>query len=267
MSIASIVPTTIPDYTSNGSLVPSIQGGSSGTTPLSGGSSGLLSQAPGISLSTFLGIFVDLFVVLAVLSMVGILVIIVVANRADPDPSGRRPQSVFYFAASFVTLATTTLGSAVVISGVVVLVGNHSNSVSNSAARAILFGGLVTLVSAFLLTVHLRRGLSLARHDSAAQGPSQRVGQSYVSSVAFVSVLSLLVLGVFSIYLIFAIAGPGLFGSLGNRSDTVRVFIVSAYLCVVAATVLWTHRKLVKPDLDLFGPKGALGQVQPGSVD
>lgn len=267
MSIASMVPTTIPDYTSGGTLVPNIQGGSSGVTSPGGGSSGLLSQSPGLGLSSFLGIFVDLFAVLAVLSMVGILVIIVVANRADPDPSGRRPQSVFYFAASFVTLATTILGSAVVVSGVVVLVGNHSSSVSNSAARAILFGGLVTVISAFLLTLHLRRGLALARSDSASQGPSQRVGQSYVSSVAFVSVLSILVLGVFSVYLIFAITGPGLFGSLGNRSDTVRVFIVSAYLCVAAAAVLLTHRKLVKPDLDLFGPKATLGPLQPGSVD
>jgi hypothetical protein len=266
LSIASIMPSTIPNSTGGATLVPSIQSGSSGVTYQSGGSSGLLSQAPGLSLSTFLGIFVDLFAVLAVLSMVGILVIIVVANRADPDPSGRRPQSVFYFAASFVTLATTVLGSAVVVSGVVVLVGNHSNSVSNSAARAILFGGLVTLMSGFLLAVHIRRGLALARADSASQGPSQRVGQSYVSSVAFVSVLSLLVLGVFSVYLIFATAGPGLFGSLGNRSDTVRVLIVAAYLCVVAATVLWTHRNLLKPDLELFGPDATLGEFQPGSV-
>jgi hypothetical protein len=266
MSIASVVPTTIPNFTSGGTLVPSVQGGSSGVTYQSGGSSGLLSQSPGVSLSTFLGIFVDLFAVLAVLSLVGTFVIIVVANRADPDPSGRRPQSVLYFAVSFVTLVTTVLGSAVLVSGVVVLVGNHSNSVSNSAARAILFGGLITLISAFLLNVHLRRGLALARADSESQGPSQRVGQSYVSSVAFVSVLSLLVLGVFSVYLIFAIAGPGLFGSLGNRSDTIRVLIVAAYLCVVAATVLWTHRKLVKPDLVLFGPEAALGPVQPGSV-
>ena len=154
---------------------------------------------------------------------------------------------------SFVTLAATVLGSAVVVSGVVVLVGTDSHSLSNPAARAILFGGLVTIISVFLLTLHLRRGLALARAD---RNPRARPSASVkdFSSVAFVSVLSLLVLGVFSVYLIFAIAGPGLFGSLGNRSDSVRVLIVAAYLCVVAATVLWTHRKLVKPDLDLFGP-------------
>jgi hypothetical protein len=266
MSIASVVPTTIPNFTSSGTPIPVIQGGTSGITYQGGGSSSLLTQSPGLGLSSFLGIFVDLFAVLAVLSVVGIFVIIVVANRADPDPSGRRPQSVFYFAVSFVTLATTVLGSAVVVAGVVVLVGNHSHSVSNPAARAILFGGLVTIISAVLLTLHLRRGLALARADRESQGPSQRVGQSYVSSAAFVSVLSLLVLGVFSVYLIFAIAGPGVFGSLGGRSDTVRVLIVAAYLCVAAATVLWTHRKLVKPDLDLFDPKAGPGQVQSRAV-
>jgi hypothetical protein len=266
MSIADVVPTTLPSFTTGGTLVPTLQGGTSGITYQGGGSNGFLPQSQGLSLSTFLGIFVDVFAVLAVLSVVGVFVIIVVANRADPDPTGRRPQSVFYFAVSFVTLATTVLGSAVVVSGVVVLVGNHSHSVSNPAARAILFGGLLTLISAFLLIMHLRRGLALARADRESQSPSRRVGQSYVSSVAFVSVLSLLVLGVFSVYLIFAIAGPGVFGSLGSRSDTVRVLIVAAYLCVVAATVLWTHRKLVKPDLNLFGSEAELGQAQPGPV-
>ena len=261
MSIASVVPTTIPNFSSSGTPLPIVQNGTSGITYQGGGSSGLLTQSPGLGLSAFLGIFVDLFAVLAVLSVVGIFVIIVVANRADPDPSGRRPQSVFYFAVSFVTLATTVLGSAVVVAGLVVLVGNHSHSVSNPAARGILFGGLITIISAVLLTLHLRRGLALSRADRALQGPSQRVGQSYVSSVAFVSVLSLLVLGVFSVYLIFAIVGPGVFGSLGGRSDTIRVLIVAAYLCVAAATVLWTHRKLLKPDLDLLGSEPATGQA------
>jgi hypothetical protein len=265
MSIASVVPTTIPNFSNVGTPLPITQGGTAGITYQGGGSSSLVTQS-GLSLSTFFGIFIDLFAVLAVLSVVGIFVIIVVANRADPDPSGRRPQSVLYFAVSFVTLATTVLGSAVVVAGVVVLVGNHSHSVSNPAARAIVFGGLVTLISAFLLSVHLRRGLALARADGEFHGPSQRVGQSYVSAVAFVSVLSILVLGVFSVYLIFALAGPGVFGSLGGTADTVRVLIVSAYLLVAAETVLWTHRKIVKPGLDLFGGGAELAPAQPGTV-
>ena len=266
MSIAGVVPTTIPSYAGSGTLVPSIQGGSSVVPFQSGGSNVFVSPSPGLSLSTLAGIFLELFAVLVVLSLVGIFVIVVVANRADPDPSGRRPQSVYYFAVSFVALATTILGSAVVVAGVVVLVGNHSNSVMNASARAIVFGALVTLISIFLLVLHLRRGLALARADREFQGPSQRVGQSYVSAVAFVSVLSILVLGVFSVYLIFALAGPGVFGSLGGRSDTVRVLIVAAYLLAAAATVLWTHRKLVKPELDLFGRGVELAPDPPGGV-
>ena len=53
-----------------------------------------------------LGILADVLSVVVVLALVGLLVIIIIANRADPDPSGRRPQSVYFFAVSFVTLLT-----------------------------------------------------------------------------------------------------------------------------------------------------------------
>jgi len=253
MSIVNVVPTTIPNLITGGTPVPTIQGGSSGSVIQGGGSTVFTSSSPGLSLTTLVSVFVELFAVLVVLSLVGVFVIIVVANRADPDPSGRRPQSVYYFAVSFVTLAVAILGSAVVVSGVVVLVGSHANSVTNSAARAIVFGALATLVGVALFVPHLRRGLALAAADRHTQSPSQRVGQSYVSAVAFVSVLSLLVLFVFSAYLVFALAGPGVFGSFGGRSDTVRVLIVALYLWVVAAVVLWTHRTLVTPELHILG--------------
>ncbi len=170
MSILNVVPTTIPNYVTGGSLVPSIQGGSSGVGLQNGGSNVFVSPSPGLSLSTFVGLIFELLAVLVVLSPVGVFVIIVVANRADPDPSGRRPQSVYYFAASFVALTIAILSSAVLVSGAVVLVGNHSNSVMNSAARAIVVGGLATLISLYLLAVHLRRGLVLARADMQFQG-------------------------------------------------------------------------------------------------
>lgn len=262
MSWFSVVPTTIPNipgFTSGGTVVPPNGFGSSGVTVQNGTSSvGGLATIVGILLA-FLG-------VLAVLSLVGVLVIIIVANRADPDPKGRRPQSVYYFAVSFVTLSLAIFGSAVVVSGVVAFVGNHSNAVMNAAARAVVFGGFATLISIVLLVLHLRRGLALSRSDSQIQGPSQRVGQSYVSAVAFVSVLSFLVLLLFSVYAIFSLAGPGVFGSFGSRSDTVRVLIVAVYLWLVAAVVLWTHRRLVKPELDIFGGSAESEIPEPGAM-
>ena len=260
MSYLDVVPTTIPNipgFTSGGTLVPPAGVGSSGVSVQNGTSS----FGP-----TIVGLVLVFLAVLVVLSLVGVLVIIIVANRADPDPKGRRPQSVYYFAVSFVTLALAIVGSAVVVSGVVAFVGNHSNSVMNAAARAIVFGGFATLISIVLLVEHLRRGLALARADSGTQGPSQRVGQSYVSAVAFVSVLTFVLLWVFSVYLVFSLAGPGVFGSFGSRSATVRVLIVAVYLLVVAAVVLWTHRRLVKPELDIFGSVAEPDVPTPGAV-
>jgi hypothetical protein len=210
-----------------------------------------------------LGLALEVVVLLFALSLIGVFVIIVIANRADPDPSGRRPQSVYYFIVSFVTLSVAILGSAVIVAGVASLVGHHSNAASNAAARAIVFGALATLVGVFLLVTHLRRGLDLARADSEPPGPSRRVGQSYVSSVAFVSVVSLLVLFVFIVYLIFALVAPGVFGSLGGQADTARAIVVALYLWVAAIVVWSTHHNLLSPGLDVFGrprPSPALSE-------
>jgi hypothetical protein len=236
--------------------------GVSGPFPAPGGGSSLSVSGGGLGFFPLAGALIEVLAVLILLALVGVLVIIVVANRADPDPRGRRPQSVYYFAVSFITLSTSIIGSAVVVSGVVRLVGSHSGSITNSVARTIVLGGLVTLISLFLLITHLRRGLVLARAEDAVPSPSQRVGQSYVSAVAFVSVLSLLVIGVVAAYLVFALVGPGVFGSFGGRGPSARVLVVVAYLGVVAGLVLRTHRNLVPPGLRLFHGRRDAGVPQ-----
>jgi hypothetical protein len=238
--------TTIP--------IPSIPNGGSFGVGSSGGVS-VGSSSVGLGTS-FVGVFLEVIALLFALSLIGVFVIIVIANRADPDPSGRRPQSVYYFIVSFVTLSIAILGSAVIVGGVASLIGHHSHAASNAAARAIVLGALTTLVSVFLLVTHLRRGLALARMDNEPPGPSRRVGQSYVSSVAFVAIVSLLVLFVFIVYLIFALVAPGVFGSLGGQADTGRVIVVALYLWVAAIIVLSTHHNLLSPGLDVFGRPG-----------
>jgi hypothetical protein len=71
--------------------------------------------------------------------------------------------------------------------------------------------------------------------------------------MAFLSVLVLLVATIFSIYLIFGIAGPGVFGSFGGRSSAARFLVVALYLGAVAVAVLGTHRNLLSPGLKFFG--------------
>ncbi len=126
---------------------------------------------------------------------------------------------------------------------------------------------LITVVSAVLLSVHLRRGLVLARAHGSGSSPSQRVGQSYVSVVAFVSVLVILATSILSIYLVFAIASPATFGSFGGQGWAIRILIESVYLAVVAAFVVWRHSSLLPPGLNIWGrTTGDPGPVGPTSV-
>jgi hypothetical protein len=205
---------------------------------------------------------------MVMISVVGLVIIAVVANRADPDPTGRRPQSVYFFVVSFITITTTIFGSAVVVATVLGFTAHHSSSVAHSLTRLLLFSVLLTVVSAILLAVHVRRGLVLARADSTPSGPSRRVGQSYVSVVTFVSVLSLLLTAVVSIYLVFALAAPGTFGSFGGRGWTLRILIETAYLAVVAIVVASRHSNLLTPGLSIWssdpGNPGSFGPAPMG---
>ena len=241
------VPTTLPGIGS----VPNLPNGSFSQ------SGGVTVTNSGLGLAPIGAILAYVLIVGVVLAVVGIFVIVVVANRADPDPTGRRPQSVYYFAVSFVTIAIAIIGSAVVVYGLVRLIGGHAGSITNSVAKTVVLGGLITLVGLVLLFTHLRSGLALARADAGTPSPSRRVGQSYVAAVAFVAILVLLVVTVFAAYLIFALAGPGVFGSFGGRTATTRYLIESAYLGVIAVVVLYTHRNLVAPGLTLIGRGGA----------
>jgi hypothetical protein len=225
------------------------------------GVSTTLSASPGSTvLSSILpiaSIVIEILALFVGAAIVGLFIIIVVANRADPDATGHRPQSVYFFAVSFVTLVTTTIGSIVVVFSVVALVGHHSPNIGNAIARAVVIGGLITLLSGALLLTHLRRGVALVGPDPAS--PSRRVAQSYVSAVAFLSVLILLVVSILAVYLLFALAGPGVFGSFGGRTSTLRDLIDAVYVGLVAGTVLLTHRNLVTPGLRYFGGNGPRG--------
>ncbi|HXA31822.1 MAG TPA: hypothetical protein VNV87_06155 [Acidimicrobiales bacterium] len=206
-------------------------------------------------LGSLVGVLIGLLGLVVLLAVVGVLVIVVAANRAEPDPSGRRPLSVYLFATSFIALIAAVVGSVTVVSSLVQLIGSHPgpslpgiHPIGDAAARGAVLGGLITVVSVAILVVHLRQGLLFARADGEA-GPSQRVARSYVAAVAFLSVLILLAGTVMGIYLLFEIAGPGIFGGGGGRIPAVRNLIIVAYVVLVADLILYTHRDLVTPGL------------------
>jgi len=213
-------------------------------------------SVPGSSSTIGLGLLsgglLEILAILASLAIVGIVVIVVVANRADPDPSGNRPASVYFFSVSFVTLLVSILASTVMVIAVVLLIGHHG-PIGNDVARAEVLGGLLLLISMVLFVRHLGRGLDLARASREVTSPSKRVGQSYVGIMSFLMVVLFLLSTVASIYLLFSIAAPGVFGSFGGRADAVRDLIVTLYLAGVAVVIAFTHRDLVSPGLTFRG--------------
>jgi len=252
--VLGTVPSTIPGFSTGGAGSTFTPGGTftptGGSSSLGSSSSGIIDSVLGVS--SIAGVLVEALAVMVVISLVGVIIIAVVANRADPDPTGRRPQSVYFFMVSFVTITTTITGSAIVVAAVLGLTSHHSSSVGHSLTRLLLISILLTAASALLLSVHLRRGLELARADPSPAGPSRRVGQSYVSVVTFVAMLSLLFTGVLSIYLVFALIAPGTFGSFGGRGWTIRILIEMVYLGVVAIFVAWRHSSFLTPGLSIW---------------
>jgi hypothetical protein len=265
--VTSTASTLISGVTYPNSVPGGLSVGGPSTAYPTGGSGITSTSSSGLGLASLAGSLIGVLALLILLTFVAVFVIIVVANRADPDPSGRRPQSVYYFAVSFVTIGATILGSTLVVEALVQLIGQHSGSIANSVARASVIGGLITVISAFLLSAHLRPGLEAARSPQPETNPSRRVGQSYAAAVAFISVSTLLFSAILSIYLLFALAGPGVFGSFGGSTPTIRYLIVFLYLGGVSALVLWTHRDLVPPGLGFLGRStGRSPGLAPGPV-
>lgn len=233
--------------------------------PSSGGSGTTVYQTSGTDI---LGSLAAIVVVFALLALVGILVIVVVANRAEPDPNGRRPQAVYFFGVSFVTIIISVIGSTLVVSSLTRFIGSHASPIADSVTRAVVLGGLITVFSGTVLMTHVRRGTDLAVSDPPAPGgPSRRVAQSYVSAVSFLAVLTLLIAAIAAIYIVLAIAAPGVFGSLGGRAHAGRYLIEDVYVGLLMVLILWTHRQIVPPGLRFLGPSGSHRVRGPSGID
>lgn len=228
------------------------------------------SNAPG--LSSFAGVLVGALAVVLVLAVIGIFVIVVVANRAEPDPNGRRPFTVYLFGVSFIALWTTDIGAIGIVVSLVRLIGTvHASGpglhpVGDSVARDAVMSGIVLVVSLGVLAIHLGKGLEYARAESGPPGPSARVAETYVAAVAFVSILVLVVAVVLALYTVFQLIAPGVFAASGGRTGAARTLIDTGYVAVLIVAVLVTHHRLVTPGiqvLDVLRRRRSAPQAQP----
>jgi hypothetical protein len=177
---------------------------------------------------------------------IGTFVVIVIANRADPDPSGRRPLAAYAFGVSFVTLWTSLVGALVVVWSLVARIGSQSGVAASMSGvfgdatwRAVVLGGIIFLVSMAAWLSHQRRGAALADAEGNASGPVGRVQRSYVAAVSFVSVMIMVGALIFAAYSVFELIAPGVFG--GSRTDGLRILLDTGFLAVAVALIRSQH--------------------------
>jgi len=178
-------------------------------------------------------------------------VIIVIANRADPDPSGKRPMAAYLFGGSFLSLWIAYMGSIIVVEALVSLMRSNAPS-TNTVARIVVVGFLMVLVGGVAHVIHRQRGLALSDSETDPSSPTKRVMRSYVAAVSFISVLIVLISAMVLGYLIFQLVAPGVFGATGSRVDTLSSVIDSVYIVGATAFVFFAHQALAPAALRLL---------------
>lgn len=211
-----------------------------------------------------------------------IFVIIVVSNRADPDPSGRRPAVVYSYAVAFITLFVSVLASEIVVLQLCSLIGSHhtapassdfgssdfgssgdllglpstmmvpagpKHDFGNGVARGVVMAGLLLLVAYAMYAAHVRVADRATAGLSAVE-PAGRVRASYLAAVSFVSVMIIVISLVGGTYQIFRVIAPGVFNSGGHGSHLtpLRTLIPLAYLAYLGYRLLRRHVGQLPPE-------------------
>ncbi len=192
------------------------------------------------------GIFAVIAVAIALFSAVLLIpIILIVANRAEPDPRGLRPQSVYLFGMSFITLQLTFAGSVLIVTSLVSVIAPHVSPVTNSLAREVVIGALLVVLAGAALVLHLGRGVETARGDGSIVGPNLRVMHSYGAVVGFVYFLQVIFSLGIAVYLLFALIAPGVFGSFGSdRSGTLAILLDLVYVMLASAYIVMAHSSI-----------------------
>ena len=173
------------------------------------------------------------------------IVLVIVANRAEPDPRGMRPTTVYLFGMSFVTLQLTFAGSVLIMTALFSLIAPHYSPMGNGVAREVVIGALFVVIAGSVWVLHLRRGIEAAGGDAGPVQPNTRVMNSYAGVVAFVFLLELVFSFGIAVYLVLALIAPGVFGSIGSsRSGTLSLLLDLVYIMVASAIILMIHANL-----------------------
>ncbi|MGO8860865.1 MAG: hypothetical protein ACLQRH_08875 [Acidimicrobiales bacterium] len=198
-----------------------------------------------------------------------LFVIIVVANRAEPDPRGLRPLSVYLFAMTFVMLELAYSGTVLIVTSLFSLIGPHAAPLTNSVARSVVIGAILLVIAGSTMVIHLRKGLEIARGDGRADGPNARILHTYVSVVTFLYLVTALVSLGLSIYFLFELISPAVFGGGGaGRSAIVEILLDVLYIMVASGLIVIAHSTLGGPSILRFNKGEPAGlSVDPNAAE
>ena len=144
--------------------------------------------------------------VVAAIGLIGlfvlVFVIIVVANRAEPDARGLRPLSVYLFSMTFIMLQLAYAGTVLIITSLFSLIGPHSSPLTNGVARSVVIGAILLLIAGSTMAFHLRKGVNIAEGDGRVDGPNARIQRTYGSVVTFIYLITMVITLAVSIYFI-----------------------------------------------------------------
>jgi hypothetical protein len=210
----------------------------------------LTSQAGAI-----VGTYVSALLLLSVLASVGSIVtyiIIVVANRAEPDPTGRRTRAIYHVGTAFIALWLEIAGVITIFVTLFALIGagsgpNFSGEVhplGDSTIRGITIGLLLSIIGGYTALTHRSRAIELAGSDGSEASPSARVVRSYAAVVSFISVLVVVVTLLAIVWALLGLIAPGVYQA-GSRTGDVRLLLDELTVLAVFSWVFSTHRRLV----------------------
>ncbi|MFI5035862.1 MAG: hypothetical protein ACHQFZ_06620 [Acidimicrobiales bacterium] len=203
-----------------------------------------------------MGTYVSVLVLLIVLASVGSIVtyiIIVVANRAEPDPTGHRTSAIYHVGTAFIALWLEIAGVITIFVTLFALIGAGSTTyfssevhpLGDSTIRGITIGLLLSIVGGYTALTHRAKAIELASSDEVPASPSKRVVRSYAAVVSFISVLVVVVTVIAFLWAVLGLIAPGVYRT-GSRTVDIRTLLDEATVIAVFAWVFSTHRRLVR---------------------
>jgi uncharacterized membrane-anchored protein len=210
---------------------------------------------PVLSTGAVVSTYVPVILLLGVLASVGSIVtyiIIVVANRAEPDPTGKRASAIYHVGTAFITLWLEIAGFITIFATLFALIGAGRKTyftpevhpLGDATVRGITIGLLLSVVGGLTTLTHRRKAVELAEADADEASPAKRVVRSYAAVVSFISVIVMVVTVLATVWTVLGLVAPGVYQT-GSRTGGVRASLDEATVLAVFAWVFSKHRRLV----------------------